>query len=311
MPQPDIGDAHVDGLLGDKKMPYSTVGDLPPAVKKLPEKRQRQWMAVWNSAYQSCLEKGGADCEASAFAQAWGVVHKSLEAEDGLIFATGYVNGDEFIEKLEKADAALNDLPDSIFAYIEPGGEKDESGKTVPRSLRHFPMHDEAHVRNNLTRLSQSEFGEKAKVKVLTAAYRLGIKLDPEKYKKSDGKLDNIVKILPTNAPQGLFYGIVYEPDVVDSHGDFTSSEEIEKAAHAFLPEAVLNLHHSQDLEDVQVVESYIAPCDFSIEGQLVRKGSWVLVTKVLNQELKDAILKGEITGYSLEGSAVRMEEII
>ena len=32
-----------------------------------------------------------------------------------------------------------NDLPDSCFAYIEPGGKKDASGRTVPRSLRHFP----------------------------------------------------------------------------------------------------------------------------------------------------------------------------
>ena len=38
----------------------------------------------------------------------------------------------------------INDLPDSDFAYIEPGGEKDDDGKTVPRSLRHYPIHDEA-----------------------------------------------------------------------------------------------------------------------------------------------------------------------
>ena len=34
--------------------------------------------------------------------------------------------------------AYVNNLPDSAFAYIEPGGEKDEEGKTKPRSLRHL-----------------------------------------------------------------------------------------------------------------------------------------------------------------------------
>lgn len=34
----------------------------------------------------------------------------------------------------------IHDLPDSSFAYIEPGGSKDSVGKTVPRILRHFPV---------------------------------------------------------------------------------------------------------------------------------------------------------------------------
>ena len=37
----------------------------------------------------------------------------------------------------------VNDLPDSSFAYIEPGGKKDSEGKTTPRDLRHFPYIDE------------------------------------------------------------------------------------------------------------------------------------------------------------------------
>lgn len=34
----------------------------------------------------------------------------------------------------------INNLPDECFAHIEAGGEKDEQGKTVPRSLRHLPF---------------------------------------------------------------------------------------------------------------------------------------------------------------------------
>lgn len=61
----------------------------------------------------------------------------------------------------------INDLPDSDFAYIEPGGRKDEEGKTVPRSLRHFPIHDIAHTRNSLARLPQSKLPLEAKRKAL------------------------------------------------------------------------------------------------------------------------------------------------
>ena len=55
------------------------------------------------------------------------------------------------------SSAAMNDLPDSAFAYLEPGGMKDPSGRTVPRSKRHFPVHDEAHTRNALSRAPQNK----------------------------------------------------------------------------------------------------------------------------------------------------------
>lgn len=81
----------------------------------------------------------------------------------------------------EMSAARINDLPDSAFAYIEPGGKKDEQGKTVPRSLRHFPIHDAAHVRNALARASQSPFGAKAMPKIRAAAKKFGIQVSENK----------------------------------------------------------------------------------------------------------------------------------
>jgi hypothetical protein len=57
----------------------------------------------------------------------------------------------------------ISNLPDSAFACIDPGGEKDDEGKTVPRSLRHYPHHNEAgnldlpHLRNALSRVAQED----------------------------------------------------------------------------------------------------------------------------------------------------------
>ncbi len=56
-----------------------------------------------------------------------------------------------------------NNLPNSAFAVIAPGGEKDEEGKTVPRTLRKLPYKnaqgniDLPHLRNALARLNQIE----------------------------------------------------------------------------------------------------------------------------------------------------------
>ena len=69
----------------------------------------------------------------------------------------------------------IDNLPDSAFAFIESGGTKDSSGKTVPRSLRHLPIQDEAHVRNALARLSASPFEKQARPAVEAAAKKMGI----------------------------------------------------------------------------------------------------------------------------------------
>jgi hypothetical protein len=59
--------------------------------------------------------------------------------------------------------AYINTLPDSSFLHIESGGKKDEDGKTVPRSLRHFPYKDDKgkidlpHLRNAVARIPQAK----------------------------------------------------------------------------------------------------------------------------------------------------------
>ena len=87
----------------------------------------------------------------------------------------------------ELTSAAINDLPDDAFAYIEPGGSKDASGKTVPRSLRHFPVHDKAHVQNALSRAPQSPFGNKAMPKIRAAAKKFGVDVSDSDSGSSNG----------------------------------------------------------------------------------------------------------------------------
>ncbi|WP_271013955.1 XkdF-like putative serine protease domain-containing protein [Pseudomonas aeruginosa] len=103
---------------------------------------------------------------------------------------------------------------------------------------------------------------------------------------------------------QRLVYGIVYEPNVADAHGDYMTPEEIEKAAHGFLKDArEIDKQHDFQGGVGEVVESYIAPSDFEMGDEIIKKGSWVLVTKA-SDEIWEQIQKGEITGYSMAGTA-------
>jgi DNA-binding transcriptional MerR regulator len=91
----------------------------------------------------------------------------------------------EGMKEAEWDTAYINDLPDNAFAYIEPGGEKDETGRTTPRSLRHLPYKnangeiDLPHLRNALARLPQTQISAEAKAeakkKLCAAAKEAGI----------------------------------------------------------------------------------------------------------------------------------------
>jgi len=75
--------------------------------------------------------------------------------------------------------AYVNDLPDSAFLYVEPGGTKDADGKTTPRSLRHFPYKDASgnvdlpHLRNALSRIPQSSLPQDVKDRCAARAQRM------------------------------------------------------------------------------------------------------------------------------------------
>jgi len=106
------------------------------------------------------------------------------------------------------------------------------------------------------------------------------------------------------NDEKKLLYGIVYEPDVEDAHGDFMESKEIEKTAHEFLEHyRNVDTEHNMLAGAGVVVESYIAPKDLYIGTNVVKSGSWILVTRA-NDEIWEAWKEGEITGYSMFGVA-------
>jgi hypothetical protein len=96
----------------------------------------------------------------------------------------------EDVEKAVWTTAFVNDLPDSAFLHVRPGGKKDSEGKTVPRDLRMFPYRNAAgavdlpHLRNALARIPQSNLSQGIKDRL--AATARGI-LERETRKQAEG----------------------------------------------------------------------------------------------------------------------------
>lgn len=113
------------------------------------------------------------------------------------------------------------------------------------------------------------------------------------------------VKVIKSDdEAERLVYGIVYEPDTIDAHGDFADAKTIEKAAHEFmLKYRQIDKNHDFVAGVGEVVESYIAPADMELNGESVKKGTWILTTKA-DEETWEAVKKGEFQGYSLAGVA-------
>lgn len=111
-------------------------------------------------------------------------------------------------------------------------------------------------------------------------------------------------RILKTDAEKHYVTGIVYEPMVEDTDGNYMTEEEITKAAHWFMKNAGdADIQHCfEKAEGVEVVESYVAKCDMEIEGQPIKKGTWLMTMEVADTEVWDRIEKGEITGFSMGG---------
>lgn len=96
---------------------------------------------------------------------------EEAEAHIRALYANVEDSSDE--GKASWTTAYVNNLPDSAFAIILPGGEKDGDGKTTPRSLRKLPHHnaegaiDLPHLRNGLARAPQADMSDEQKARAL------------------------------------------------------------------------------------------------------------------------------------------------
>lgn len=131
-----------------------------------------------------------------------------------------------------------------------------------------------------------------------------------------DERVTNLLKrigdqrVAIIKSPEERFvFGIVLEPETVDAQNDIYSDDEIRRAAHLYMEEFghIKLMHDGAPIDSrVKILESYVAPVAFNMDGQQVKKGTWLLAVRVLDDTLWSAVKSGDLTGFSIGGTAVR-----
>lgn len=128
------------------------------------------------------------------------------------------------------------------------------------------------------------------------------------------------LKVAKTDKQKQLIYGVVLEPNVMDSQEDFMLPEHVEQAAHTYMKKvvrgkaSVSKLQHRKqgffkEKASVVPVQSFIAPTDFSYDGkETVRKGTWVMCLHIEDSNVWQDVMDGKYTGLSIGGSGIRQE---
>lgn len=160
----------------------------------------------------------------------------------------------------------------------------------------------------NVSSFSVPEGVESADVLMAYAALGVEIIAASKRIKNNpDLTISKSFKVLKSCDEQQIVFGVVMEPETVDLEGEITSAAEIEKAAHGYLENyRVIKVNHDTVCEAVPV-ESFIAPTDMKIEGQDVKKGSWLASVKINDKEAWQEAKDGGFNAFSAGGSAERI----
>lgn len=88
---------------------------------------------------------------------------------------------------------------------------------------------------------------------------------------------------------------------ITDSQGDTLQTTDIKKIFTSFNNQDNFELNHNNiPINEVSLIENYINATDEKIGNLIVPKGSWLVVIRVDNPEIKKLILNNEIQGISL-----------
>lgn len=140
------------------------------------------------------------------------------------------------------------------------------------------------------------------------------------KQSQVDTQTKRTFEIFKRDEERRLIFGPVLIPENFDLQDDIISADEIESAAHNYMvklsfredPEFLTKLGltsksergfmHTEFNRKIAVVESYIAPIDFEMNGRMIKQGTWVGVVKVFDDEVWNLVKAGRITGFSIGG---------
>lgn len=204
---------------------------------------------------------------------------------------------EEFAPAIKSVQGAIDLLEvvgaDSLPGDVSLSSSMFELGRALPEAGRALNGID--HIHNPILDLQKFLTQPNSKTDVLleksTSDFHMG-----EKPK---------VKILKTLEEHQIL-GVVLEPDTVDLQDDILTAEVIETAAYDYniRSRRLKIMHEEEALGRIEVLESYIAPVEMDIDGQIVTKGTWLMRIRINDLELWERFKSGELDGLSIGGFA-------
>jgi len=103
--------------------------------------------------------------------------------------------------------------------------------------------------------------------------------------------------------------GVVYEPDSVDTQGDYTTADEIQEAMYRFMEKyaknkARIKIQHEGKSYDFPILECFQPEHDIQRGGKVVKAGSWWLMLKVTDPDIWKMVEDGRLNAFSMGGHA-------
>ncbi len=134
------------------------------------------------------------------------------------------------------------------------------------------------------------------------------------------------IPILKIDEEKQIVYGVVLDPYIVDTQGDWIPPAEVEKTAHDWAKGTrMIGLRHKGEA-DADFVETFLMPypskddytkamcgephrvIKFKMGSGFVHSGSWVLGTEVRDATTWQLVKSGELGSYSIGGHGERQD---
>ena len=208
--------------------------------------------------------------------------------------------------------------------YIGKRGKSLKSSDFVFPSVRAFPVTNFNDVKAAISSFGRSRFKDQYglfKKRLIAIARRKGL-LDaiPDKWKREaiQKRLSMFKEFRITNLAKGFeigdqmfLFGVVLQPEVVDTQGHIISREVIKKAARRHTSSyRRVGLRHKGMVtsNDVVLTQSFIneTESDLVMHGITIPVGAWAVEHEVLNPGIKEMVKSGHYNGYSVGGSILK-----
>jgi hypothetical protein len=165
-----------------------------------------------------------------------------------------------------------------------------------------------ARVANQTLSDCQSKGGKDCDKKAIIAANKAVMNMQKSVGDEEFVEIRKDIDFLPISKVQEELREVTGEvliPEETDLQKEIYSEDTIRKSMIDFMKDyQTLGEMHKSDARKSFIIENYQAPINFEFNGRHIKKGTWMLTTKILDDGLWDDIRTGKYTGYSIGGLA-------